>query len=109
MRYEHFSLTDALRLLVEEFTRGGQSIAHAQQALTHVSNKTGETRQTDPNRLVQLTRAASVDPNSPYLAEEPYFWMVLTGPNHQHLLTRAVKLSTPAALDQSTFHSKSFT
>ena len=106
VRYEHFSLTDALRLLVEEFTRGGQSIAHAQQALTYISLKTGESWQTGLNRLVQLTRAASVNPNTPYLAEEPYFWMVLTGPNLQHLLNRAVKLCTPAALDQSTFHSQ---
>ena len=91
---------------MEEFTRGAQSIAHAQQALTHISLKTGESWETGLNRLVQLTRAAAVNPNSPYLAEEPYLWMVLTGPNLQHLLNRAVRLCTPAALDQSTFHSQ---
>ena len=106
VRYEHVSFTDALRLLVEEFTRGGQPVAHAQRALTNISLQAGGSWQTGLNRRVQLTRAASVNPNSPYLAKEPYFSMVLKGPNLQHLLNRAVKLSTPAALDQSTFHSQ---
>lgn len=73
--FQHFSVADALRLFVAEVTRGGLSVRYAQAALRNISLQPGESWDTALNGLVQLTRAASVDPDRPYLAEKHYFWM----------------------------------
>ena len=74
----HFTLTDALRLLMTEVARNGVSIRHARHALDSSRLLPGEAWETGLNRLVQVARAASLLPDRPYPSEEPYYWMVLT-------------------------------
>lgn len=45
-----------------------------------------------------------MDPDHPYLAEDPYYWRVLTAQALHHLMTRAVSLCFPQRMDQGTFH-----
>ncbi len=102
VRFEHFTVTDALRLLVSEVARQGLSVHHAQQVLANIRLKAGESWQTGLNRLVDVARAASVDPARPYLSEERYYWMILSVEDLYHLLNRAVALCFPQE-DQSPF------
>lgn len=104
VQFEHFTVTDAIRLFVSETTRHGVSAAHAGHALNNIRLRDGESWITALHRLTQLARAASVDPDRPYLAEEPYYWRVLTAQALHHLMTRAVSLCFPQRVDQSTFH-----
>lgn len=97
-------MTDARRLLVAETARNVVSGVHAEQALDRIRLQEGESWITRLNRLAQLARAASVLPDRPYLAEEPYYSMVLTAKALHHLMNRAVSLFFPLRMDQCTFH-----
>ena len=88
----HFSLTDALRLLMTEVALNVVSSHHARHALDNIRLLPGEAWETGLNRLVQVARAASLLPDRPYLSEEPYHWMVLTVDDLHHLMNRAVAL-----------------
>ena len=91
-------------MFVSETTRHGVSASHAVHALDNMRLKDGESWITALHRLTQLARAASVDPDRPYLAEDPYYWRVLTAQALHHLMTRAVSLCFPQRIDQNTFH-----
>ena len=97
IRFEHFTVTDALRLLVAEVSCRGLSARHTRHALNDIRLKDGESWETGINRLVQLARAAGMLPDQPYLAEETYLWRILTVDDLQHLMSRAVALCFPRA------------
>lgn len=59
VRFEHFSVTNALRLLMAETARNGVSGVHADHALGPIRLQEGESWITGLNRLAQLARAAS--------------------------------------------------
>jgi len=101
--FEHFFVADALRLFVAEVTRGGLAVKNAQTALKDVSLQPGESWDTALNRLVQLTRTASVDPDRLYLAEEHYFWMTRSSNDLYWLMDRAIALCVPQPTDRQTF------
>ncbi|CAB1096974.1 unnamed protein product [Ectocarpus sp. CCAP 1310/34] len=68
VRFQHFSVTDALRLLVAETARHSISGRHAAHALDNIRLQEGEYWETGLNRLARIARAASVLPDRPYLA-----------------------------------------
>ncbi|CAB1096262.1 unnamed protein product [Ectocarpus sp. CCAP 1310/34] len=102
VKVEHFTVMDPLRLPVSEVARQGLSGRHARQTLDRIRLKDGESWETGLSRLVELARAAAVLPDRPYLAEEDYFWMVLTVEDLHHLLDHAVALCFPQ-VDQVPF------
>lgn len=101
--FESYTATDAMRLFVEEAYRSGRAAQQAQHALDTITLKPKEAWLRGQNRLLQVYRAATVDPNRPYLCEEQYFWAVISPNDRRGLMDRAVAVCCPVVADQSLY------
>ena len=92
---------DLLRLLVEEEWRKYSTKVAATRAFNNISILPRESWLAAAARFVQFYRASTVDPASPYVSEEAYFWSQLPVDQLDHLQTKIIELCIPQPIDRT--------
>ena len=95
------TVKDLLRLLVEEEWSKHSTKVAATRAFNNISILRRESWLVAAARFVQSYRASTVDPASPYVSEEAYFWSQLPVDQLDHLQTKIIELCIPQPIDRT--------